>query len=204
MAKLRISVKLPEAHIQWEPPPKASSGDADWKPIWQAVGAALSAWEYIEEECALLFSALVESNSEAAYRAYGCVVSNSTKREMLENSAEVFFSTHKIIESDEIYFYDLMKHLQKAASFRNEIAHGAVMGVPTKRGNEYFLLPPIYNSRKTIRQNTEVAAIEPRVLSRAKYRYTAQDVNNLSHKFEWLNRAFTSYRQTTSYWRDQT
>lgn len=174
-------------------------GDSDWKKIWQAVGMALSAWEYVEEECALLFSVLVDSKSEAAYRAYGCIVSNSTRREMLQHSAESFFEIHKVIDGDRTFFYDLMKHLEKGSSIRNEIAHGAVLGIIIKKqSHEYFLLPPIYNSRKNTTEVATAPTLEPRLLRKAKYSYVTMDVGNFAQKFHWLRGALEAYRQALS------
>jgi hypothetical protein len=179
---------LPEHSAYWGKPPQTKDGDSDADILYLPIGRALTNWEQVEEECAVLFSLLVDSFSEAAYRAYGCIIATSTKSEMLKSAAETFFGMKSISEDHSKPFYDLMKHYQAAATRRNEIAHGRVIGYiefEEVRRFQFFLVPPEYNSRKIHPRNP--VAIDTPTFYRAKYCYVAKDIEHFGLRFRELH-----------------
>lgn len=193
-----------EAHKHWEPPPRADRGDSDSDLLYMRIGRALTSYEIVEEEFARLFADLVHSNSEAAFRAYGCIMSPTTKREMLENAAEIYFFHsvgHSISYDDELKtFRGLMSHYQQAAARRNEIAHGTVIAFmlsgPTSRDFHHFLVPTMYSARRTYAATTYqyIHTDDMTCYRRAKYQYVAANVEHFQTRFRQLHSWVVEYR----------
>lgn len=77
----------------WEIPDPPQVGDATNDITFQAVGAALSQWEYFEGYLSLTFSYLIGAGYKnvAAMRAYGSVQTFRGRHDMIENAAEIYF-----------------------------------------------------------------------------------------------------------------
>jgi hypothetical protein len=79
----------------WDVPPKPTRPDdydVKQEALFEAVGSALSSWQYVEDEIALIFKALVsdglpdhtyESSKSPAERAYGSVISFEARATMV-------------------------------------------------------------------------------------------------------------------------
>jgi len=82
----------------WIMAPRADQGAKMEDEIYAAVGAALSAWEGVEEGLAEIFALFVgapeagpASGHEPAIRAYGAVNSFSSSLDMVSAAADCFF-----------------------------------------------------------------------------------------------------------------
>jgi hypothetical protein len=181
-------VPLPKSHqTYWERPPFKDQGNEKPEPIWQAIGSSLTTWEMVENTFAHIFRYFVDSNSEAASRAYGAIQSHRGRSDALMEAAEVYFAAHALHVSEERWdeFKLLMAHFGKAAGRRNEIAHGVTLWHP-EAGN--FLVPPAYNSRKT--QAFPVGSwLDKFTALRVDYRFTAEDISLITSKFHHLHSA---------------
>lgn len=146
----------------WDPPPVPLKGDPDQQVLFAAVGAALSAWESLEERLSHTFELLVspEGGSLSALRAYGSILTFRGRGEMIKAAAEGAF----FLKPDP----DLPKRLKALideitnfATRRNEIAHGIIQTLYTPylesvgtflgrvKIDGYVIGPPIYATNKT-------------------------------------------------------
>ncbi len=136
------------------PKPFPEVGSDSERPVFEAVGAALSAWEHSELHMALVFSHLVGDgdHSEAAYRAYGSAIAFSARADMVEAAADQALLAHP--ERDELVpkFRSALGLMRRAAARRNEIAHGAVFAYRVLKekpeASGYCLFPGQYSSNK--------------------------------------------------------
>ena len=195
---------LPPPGECWKYTPKPK-GDASADPIFLAVGKALSSWETVEGEFASIFSSFLSAEHWGAQRAYGIIVGNRARREMLEAVAELFFRFRKVSSDDRKLFKLVMEHFQKASAIRNNIAHGYVTSFMMD-GNDRgtFLVPPQYNSTKTtafvMRDHTAPGEDISSVMG-IDYRYTSGDIDGFSGKFRALAALAAKFHMTmTSYW----
>ena len=180
---------LPPLHGHWDRPPPPEAGDPNADILYQAIGAALTWWEGIEENFARLFSLFTEDKTGAAIRAYGSIASHSGRMEALNNASEIYLTEREIPKEQADFFDLLMKHFKKAASIRNEIAHGKVMGFNMGgKDSGFFLMPAMYNSRKISAYMDFSKPIDGFAIYRANYRYTSEVVNGFFRKFQELER----------------
>jgi hypothetical protein len=114
-------------------------GDASPTPIFCAVGAALSAWEGVEEALATLLLTLSQCREAAAANAvrriFGAIESSSGRLAAIGAAAEMYFG--QFWERDEIKwrFEALIEHAVKPASYRrNDIAHGRMTSATIQDG----------------------------------------------------------------------
>ena len=185
---------LPPPGEYWKPPPSKEKGDDSEIGILLGVGGALSQWEIIENHFAWLFAIFVESKTHAARRAYGAVQSNSGRRHLLRNASEVFFTMRGVADEMRDQFGALLAHFERAATRRNEIAHGLCMGF--QFDNErfgHFLVPADYNSMKTSAFLTDATQEDRFAVLRMNYRYTSADIADFSNRFGELNKAVVEY-----------
>ncbi len=184
---------IPSIHEYWNSPAQKDGGDSNADIIYCSVGKALSSWERIEMILAQMFGLFVESDSEAALRAYGFISSNTSRMQSLKAAAAIFASKQgvKFPMQD---FCLLIKHVSDAASRRNEIAHGIVQSIVLD-GKEcgFFLTPAIYNSRKVEPKTSdfwerakEQSATDPFIVFGLKYRYTSEDIEYFINLFDQL------------------
>jgi len=140
---------LPKPDVFWKRGNGKTVGDDSPEKLWHAVGLALSSYEHLEEELAGLFQFFVESNSNAAVRAYGA---SNGRHSLLTEASETFFDRRNGFIKDIEDFKAILKHYSCAASFRNEVAHGIVRNFRLHDDDTigvWFLVAPSYNSRKT-------------------------------------------------------
>lgn len=132
--------------------PRELTGDSDPHGLFYAVGSALSGWEKLQQRQARLFGQLVMSRRGAAEAAYGTVTTSTARKDM------VLIAAHRVLAGRDDALYQEIKHAvestDKLSARRNEIAHGVVWQFQTqKRDIGYYLIPPYYNTRKSIRRN---------------------------------------------------
>jgi hypothetical protein len=183
--------ELESASEFWIRPPRSAKGDPDAKQVYEAVGFALSTWEMLENNFSFLFTLFVDTDSHAARRAYGSLANNTARTDALRGAAEVFFSEWAVTKPEQEQFARLMDHFGRASEKRNEIAHGIVMNV-MEMG--HFLIPPDYNSSKMSSfLDDEEYKKDTIARLRAQYRYTRNDINELSRRFAKLADATIEY-----------
>jgi hypothetical protein len=188
----------------WDRPSRLTEGDETADTIFLAVGKALTAWETSEMMFALLFSVLIETKTPAASRVYGGLVSATAKRDALQSAGEIFFKQPKMPSELGVFFADLLKNYQAAASLRNDIAHGMTLQTNTEAHGctGFFLIPTPTNSRKVIfdpssflpaSQATSESLVAEWTKShangfvkRSRYVYTSKQVAQIGLKFNAL------------------
>lgn len=186
---------LPPPGDYWKLHAPQEFGDADSAAIFYAVGMTLSKWEVLEQHFAFLFQRFVEG-SWAAKRAYGSIMSNSGRRDAISAAAEQYFVMDRPARGDlQSRLNRVLNHFKDAGSRRNELAHGVVTKVSIDNVDHgFFLVPPEYNSNKTLVVGS-VLSNTPDKFSpmRWKYRYTNQDILELSVKIASLGNAVHEY-----------
>lgn len=170
--------------------------------IYLSVGRLLSKWETVETVMAHFFGLLVESDSQAAIRAYGLITSVAQRCNLLKEAASIFSDRHKDIFSLE-EFKTLSKNYVNCSVRRNAVAHGLVSSFNFNDGKDdrgYFLAPPYYNTKqneaKTLSfwqslQGNE--NLNPFDIFGQKYRYTHDDINYFRSNFELLSKQLNGY-----------
>ena len=134
----------------WDVPPIPEAGEDDPVILFQAVGAALTSWEYLESVLALLFGTMLglETVSLSAQRAYGSIAAFTGRLDLLKGAASGYFEQHPDAKH-EATFDALGKTLRKAAGRRNDIAHGTVTlyprHAPARECVGYLLIPSSYS-----------------------------------------------------------
>ncbi len=173
----------------WDIPSFPKKGDDTNTKTFAAVGNALSQWEWLEGNLALLYSALVGSGQDegfAAMRSYGSIVSFQSRCKMLEAASEIYFA----ILPDSILQEALDEHLKNAerlSARRNEIAHGIVQLYvadveEAKLMSSYALVPAYYATRKR-RFAAKDLGLQ---LTTATYIYSSVEINNFAGAFASL------------------
>ena len=139
----------------WDVDPP-ETGDKSEDITFQAVGAALTQWEWFEGNLSLAFSFLigVSHGNLAAIRAYGAIETFRGRANMIQRAAEVYFRQ----QPDDIQEAQLTKILNLAlrhlSGKRNEIAHGIVQPWEIMEDghrvvqNGFVLVPAYYATRK--------------------------------------------------------
>ena len=176
----------------------SDKGDDVGDSIYLSVGKALSAWEMVEGAFAGIFSRFLFSESWAAERAYGTIVGNRARKEMLEAVAEIFFKFKKVSDEDQKSFRLIMEHFRQASAIRNNVAHGYVVSLTLSNKNMgVFLLPPHYNSKKTTSFVLRDHTVPREDISSAfgvSYSYTSRDIDGFAVKFRALNNLALEYQ----------
>jgi hypothetical protein len=192
------------AEQYWQRPLFKDQGDDDPDRLWCAIGSTASTWEQLEEAFATMFNVFVESKSPAAKRAYGAIASSRGRRDALDAAAEVFFNRRAVNEAWQSEFRLLMRHFSTASGLRNEVVHGVLVHFGFKRGPGAgnFLIPADYITRKTHAfERKRVEEGDYFGFSKAKYRYTANDVEDISNRIfkfgdcvrEWTMNLWVTY-----------
>jgi hypothetical protein len=148
----------------WDIIDPSTHGDIDEKPVFDAVGRALTEWETLEVECARMFAVFVSANQKRSYhapavRAYGTITSADTRFNMLQLASESFFERRPSKRASfETQWNDMLGEYKQYKNRRNEIAHGLVQrvfvtGKRTKKGARrqaigIYLTPSFYNPKK--------------------------------------------------------
>jgi hypothetical protein len=165
----------------WTPPPFAQRpsedhrGESDKTPLFEAVGRALSDWEYGEMAMAWLFGLLVESDSDAAVKAYGTIYGGPGRKDAFSFAVAEFFTRHPDRVSDRHDMEKLLAAYEMAWSYRNNIAHGIVMAIIDTHAAPagWFLQSPEYASKKRDPHNTFYS----------RYYYNVPDIENAIKRF---------------------
>ncbi len=159
--------------------PAPSRGNRSVKPIYQAVGHALSQWELVEFFLSSLFRTFVESHSDAASRAYGAIVSTTGRYDALSEASQVFFMRHqnKFDSENAESLKKLLGSYRNATGRRNDIAHGWAIYIKIENKSKgAYLQAPDYNSRKRdpIKFSTSLGS---------NYSYSKSEIDELADKF---------------------
>ena len=141
----------------WDIPPYPGYGDKDANVTYAAVGRALSTWEELETNLAVLYARFLgvspkEATSRSEYANAGTFRGRSNQ---VREAACLFFVRHSS-QHLEGYFDNLISELTKVADRRNDIAHGVVTFWPggtadleeALRRMEYMLVPSGYAVKK--------------------------------------------------------
>jgi hypothetical protein len=176
----------------WEIVDPSPLGDADEKPIFDAVGRALTEWETVEVECARLFAVFVATRRKHTYhdpavRAYGSIAGTHSRSTMLQLAAESFFAKRpakrKLFENK---CAELIVAYKEFSNRRNEIAHGLVKRVFITGQNGrprlvgMYLLPSFYNPKKFKKGELTYSYVSGDVI------HYKQEFSKLQLKFEGL------------------
>lgn len=153
----------------------------------------MSRWEAVEETFSSLFAYFVQSPAQAAARAYGAVIGNQSRRQMIEEASEVFLRMHRAEQQFAGPLGRLLDHYSNGASRRNDVAHGYVMNIQVASQDlGHFLIPPFYNSRNT-RAFVSQPISDNLTFSTAKYRYTSEDIARFTAMFNELQHEALKY-----------
>jgi hypothetical protein len=138
----------------WAIPPLAIEGDPDVNTVWQAVGEALSSWEWLEGNLGLIFAELVAARNMhlAASRAYGTIVAFRGRADLVKAAAKAHFSVYPD-EATEKDLEKILKTLDRASPRRNDIAHGiAQPHYPRVSVRQWALYPSYFSTgRRTVK-----------------------------------------------------
>jgi hypothetical protein len=175
--------KIPAcAKDYWKRPPNRNEGDAAQEAILQAVGEALSAWEYMEEDVAIMFVALVGGSMSSASpirRAFGVVNSSSTRREMILAAAEAYFGGFWDDKNVRVSFGRVLEAISWASKRRDDIAHGIAKSITLdQKPFGWFLFPANYNTERTKAFGTNDES-DPLYFTFTDFRYTSDQIKDL-------------------------
>ncbi len=171
----------------------SEEGDVKAVNIYAAVGVALSHWEDCEVSFGALYSVLIKpaGSNVILMSAFGAINAAGTRREMTLEACDEFFHLHENTELRMEARHLLNLH-KTAASRRAEIAHSVVMGhshfkvvdgVAQPIPVNYFLIPPMFATRK----NSREMKLDELFWGKPKYRYGSKDIVNFSRKFQALS-----------------
>ena len=120
----------PKVNI-WDPP-HATQGDTTENEIFEAVGRAITDWEFVEEELARIFAALVGTVGHPrpgpAVRAYGSIIGFKARADMIQAAGNTFFQSRHAPQL-QAKFNELMAETLNWSNRRNDIVHGRVWHV---------------------------------------------------------------------------
>lgn len=184
-----------EPPLIWGDPPMSEVGDGDADPIFTAIGRALTAWEIVETNLAFLFSRFCsgsrgEGVTGVSGRAYGAVPSGNTRRDMLEEVAEMY-SRYENDKFDMATFKSVLGHYSNAVRSRNNIAHGVVTeitGADGKHGG-WYLTPSPYLTKRNVRVDKWPQGPETGKSGQYpwwSYRYVAADIASFTERYKRL------------------
>jgi hypothetical protein len=176
-------MKLPKPWMVSSVPKK---GAATREELYLAVGAALSAWELVEEGLAEIFALFVGasvSGHDPAIRAFGSVLTFKGRQEMVCAAKESFFLKAAVHEPLVKQFGELNEEAGGFAGRRNEIAHGRVQSLS---GKGFYLLPGLYNTSKNpINPQTKNPLLA--------YAYGPKEIESYREGFELLASKLSDY-----------
>ena len=180
---------LPPVKEFWAQKSDRPLGEDEPHDLWRAIGQALSAYEWIEEEQADLFSFFVESKSPASKRAYGICVGG--RKDMLTEAGMVFLNRRNAYLDDLDGFKIVMQHHSAASAIRNCFAHGTVRKLRSEGDTEgkWFLISPSYNSRKVSLESGQTFYTYKIEELGSKFIFSSQEILNFEEKFLALRKA---------------
>lgn len=194
---------LPNPNLYWARPEPRTVGDADPDSIYLAVGKCLSTWESLEQLFAHLYGLFIGTESTAAMRAFGCIVSAGGRRDAIREAGQVFFFERAVSSELVSRLPKLLDHFGNAAGKRNDIGHGLVNTLPKRfNADGYFLMPPEYVSNRNkfiVRMPAEdLIHIVPELLHHV-YRYVSTDIYEFESKVKILHEATLDYGNAVAY-----
>jgi hypothetical protein len=132
-----------------------TAGDDTPDAIFFQVGKALTHWEILESQTAMIYSHLLSDGPDlryvAAQQAYGLIIGSKARAEMLGEVADIIFLGFPMSDHSEIgsQIKSLIKGMGNFSGSRNNIAHGYAMHhTDDGRVLGYFLVPSYYNTGK--------------------------------------------------------
>lgn len=131
-----------DPNCPWNVAPMKPRGETSCEQIFEAVGRALSRWEWMEYWASQLYAYLLGSDSRGAEIGYGALIAFSQRKELLIGAEKAFRFR---IEAPFNCVPDLIRQIDKFSPRRNEIAHGMAVEV---KGCGIYLAPAWYNSTK--------------------------------------------------------
>jgi hypothetical protein len=169
----------------WEDRPHPKQGDKRASTTYEAVGRALTQWEYLETKLAELFSRLVggewpsvdDTPYHPADRAYGSVLGSAARLTMIEEAAKAHFQWYPNPALEKRLKELIGTECRNFASKRNNIAHGIVdsrFSDPPKLKLGYWLVPSYYATRKHPLKGPSA------------YAYTSTEINYFLQEFDRL------------------
>jgi hypothetical protein len=196
----------------WDRPQPRDQGDAERAQIYQAIGAALNAWERLEETLALLCTVFSDTHDTKAHHAiseiFGSIESSSGRRKALERMALIYFHPHHEDSRLTKPLKDLLDAVSHASRRRDDIAHGVTTeflhfqtGGISHGNRGSFLVPASYNSGRNAPklhlfhklatpQETTIGFDE---FLRGAYRYTSEEIKTFEEKFRLLQMEVINY-----------
>lgn len=159
LALARGSRVLLMAPQPWDKQPTPPEGDKKASTTYEAVGRALTQWEYLETKLAQVFAVLVgehwdttEPPYSPAIRAYGAIVGAAARLTMIEEAANGFFNVRPDPDLKKKLF-DFIGECRHFAGQRNNIAHGIVdlrftPRAKSKKSFGHYLVPSFYGAKK--------------------------------------------------------
>ena len=169
----------------WDIPPPPQIADPSREAIFEAVGRALSFWEWFEGNLALIFASVVGGNQDdgfAAMRAYGSIISFRSRSEMLRTAAEVYFAARPDVDLER-QLSELLRRATKLAARRNEIAPGIVNPYLPPTEEEGFALFPAYYA--TAKRAFEAENLKLQI-TRPAYIYGSNEIETFGNAFATL------------------
>ncbi len=180
----------------WKAPELSPQGSASQVEVFQAVGAALSAWESVESALATLYVILCDGETgpyKALARTFGSITSSGSRRNAIKAAAEIYFGPHWDIPKVKKRLTHMLDSIGEASQRRDEIAHGQAYGVTIdNKSHGYFLFASDYISSRN-HAFPQVNSDDPLSFFTAKYRYSAVDILEFEIKFNSLREAVWQY-----------
>jgi hypothetical protein len=183
----------------WERPANEKRGDPSAAQIYQAVGAALTAWELAEESLADLFLVMSQCTDANAYnairRAFGSIESSAGRRKALEAVAPIYFAPYWPHELIKRALNQVMNAFERASARRDDIAHG--IGITFRVDDEdlgAFLIPAAYSSSRN-KPFPEIIETDKMSFEKGYYRYTSEQISTFAQRFSELKRKTMHYTQ---------
>jgi hypothetical protein len=135
----------------WATPPHPASGEDSEEAIYIGVGRALDTWERFDSTFSWLYGAFVDPHrhNRAAMRSFGTLAAFQARADQLEQAGNVYFAGGRD-QAQEAQLKRLLNVARRAASRRNDIAHGQVWFESPQPGwaGGFFLGPASYSSRR--------------------------------------------------------
>lgn len=194
-----IKNKLPTVRELWNIKfQKQEFGSNTTDEVYLSMGRALSKWEEIEGTFGKFFRIFIESKSIAGERAYCSMTSVSSRREVLLQTARVYYDRRHHSDGKKILnikdFELMLDHYQFGANFRNQIAHGLATpflanenGIDKNYGS--FLVSSMF-SKKSVVKNWDFwkqfgsGKMDKFGIFGHGYKYTHNDIDRIFKIFE--------------------
>jgi hypothetical protein len=172
----------------WDRPVPREHGDPDSKPIYHAVGYALTQWEDADQALIDLFRELTRTGGSIESRytmshSYSSIESHRARRIVLAATAEAYFYHHRERHDLRQPVAKIVNAAEWAADRRDDIAHGIAWQSISIDGRDVgsFLMPPEYRCEPASPAIPD--AEDPFGFVRARYRYTSADILSFAAKF---------------------